>query len=310
VSAWATRRAALAGLAVVGLTGPAHARPPSGLQTMLEAAADAAPGRLLVLVRDLVTGAEAGVRPDETAPMHSAVKLFVAAWAAGEVAAGRLSDSQTVALRRETSPTGSGRIDRALAAAGLVAPTVAEMIEAVLLDSDNAATDGLISLAPSPAAIGRELRLGPAVRIARTQGALYAEPPRTQAEWDAFLADPRDQATPRGFVDALGRLSRGQLAGPVADARVRALMEQAPVGAARLTAGLGPDWRVQGRTGTGMRFEARRTSTNQAALAIHRRTGRTIAIAALLKDAGGGDATRDAAIARVGAAVRNAWPDG
>jgi beta-lactamase class A len=291
-----TRRAAVAGLSLAALAAPARARAPAGLQAGLEAAAAAAPGRLLVLVRDLSTGAEAGVRADERAPMHSAVKLFVAAWAAGEVAAGRLSDARTVTLRRETSPTGPGRVDRALAAAGVLSPTVGEMIEALLLDSDNAATDGLISLAPSPAA--------------RTMRALYAEPPRTRAAWDAFLADPRDQATPRGFVRALDRLARGRLAGPAADARVRALMEQATVGAARLTAGLGPDWRVQGRTGTGVQFEGRRSSTNQAALAIHRRTGRTVAIAVLLKDADWSDATRDAAIAGVGSAVRAAWPNG
>ena len=305
-----TRRAAVAGLSLAALAAPARARAPAGLQAGLEAAAAAAPGRLLVLVRDLSTGAEAGVRADERAPMHSAVKLFVAAWAAGEVAAGRLSDARTVTLRRETSPTGPGRVDRALAAAGVLSPTVGEMIEALLLDSDNAATDGLISLAPSPAAIGQALRLPQSVRIARTMRALYAEPPRTRAAWDAFLADPRDQATPRGFVRALDRLARGRLAGPAADARVRALMEQATVGAARLTAGLGPDWRVQGRTGTGVQFEGRRSSTNQAALAIHRRTGRTVAIAVLLKDADGSDATRDAAIARVGGAVRAAWPNG
>lgn len=306
----ATRRAAVAGLGLAALAAPARARAPAGLQAGLEAAAAAAPGRLLVLVRDLASGAEAGVRADEPAPMHSAVKLFVAAWAAGEVAAGRLSDADTVLLRRETSPSGPGRVDRALAAAGVLSPSVAEMIAAVLLDSDNAATDGLISLAPAPVAIGAALRLPRSVRITRTMRALYAEPPRTQAAWDAFLADPRDQATPRGFVGALDRLARGRLAGAAADARVRALMEQAPVGAARLTAGLGPDWRVQGRTGTGVRLEDRRSSTNHAALAIHRRTGRTLAMAALLKEAGGDDAARDAAIAQAGAAVRAAWPDG
>jgi hypothetical protein len=59
-----------------------------------------------------------------------------------------------------------------------------------------------------------------------------------------------------------------------------------------------------------VQFEGRRSSTNQAALAIHRRTGRTVAIAVLLKDADWSDATRDAAIAGVGSAVRAAWPNG
>lgn len=293
-----------------GAVAPRPSTPPA-LGAGLEAAAAAAPGLLGATVIE-ASGArsQGSVNGEAACPMHSTVKVFVGAWAAREVAAGRLADDRTVTLRKATSPRGVGRIDRALAAAGTLSVTVGQMLEAMMLDSDNAAMDGLLSLSDGPAAVAQALDLPAGVTMARTLLAQYEAAPSTQEAYRAWLADGRDTATPLAYAEALQRLADSRLGGPEADARIRALMARSTLGDRRIPAGLGPDWTFAGRTGTGLGFGGRTTGTNHVGLATHRTSRRIIVIAAFLRDASGELPAREAALAGVGAAVRAAWPEG
>lgn len=293
-----------------GAAAPGSKTPPA-LGAGLEAAAAAAPGLLgAAVIETSGDRAQGAVNGEVACPMHSTVKTLIAAWAANEVARGRLADDRTVTLTPATSPRGVGRIDRALASAGRLSATVGQMLEAMLLDSDNAATDGLLSLSQGPAAVAEALALPGGIRMARTIRDQYGEGLAAAQAYADWLADSRDTATPVAFAQALERLADSRLGGPEGDARVRDLMIRSPLGDRRIPAGLGPGWRFAGRTGTGMSFGGRTTGTNHVGIATHGATGRTVVIAAFLRDATGDLPAREAALARVGAAVRAAWPEG
>jgi beta-lactamase class A len=170
--------------------------------------------------------------------------------------------------------------------------------------------DGLLSLSQGPAEVADALGLPSGVRMARTLREQYAERPTSAAAYEAWLSDLRDTATPIAFAQGLERLADSRLGGAEGDARVRGLMVRSTLGAARIPAGLGGNWTFTGRTGTGLSFADRTTGTNHVGLATHKITGRTLVIAAFLRDATGDLAVREAALARVGAAVRAAWPEG
>jgi beta-lactamase class A len=89
-----------------------------------------------------------------------------------------------------------------------------------------------------------------------------------------------------------------------------AQLEASRLGADRLPAGIGPDWRFIGRTGGGPSFEGRQVGNNHVGIAVHKTSGRRIAIVSFLKDAGGDNAARAASHAAVGAAVAAAWANG
>lgn len=305
-------------VAIIGLTGAlasaAHAYPsfvPSLSRSLLQAG-EAAPGTLCVAIRDLSSGQEVTLRGEEPCPMHSVVKVFIGAFAAREVGAGRWRDDQMLLLHHSTAANGHGRIDLKAARSGSVLVSVADMLEAMLIDSDNISADGLMRLAGGPAAIHAGLGLPDDINMSlslRDQLKPFGVS-KTMATYQAFMADLRDQATPCAFMACLARLANGRLGSPSGDQRVLALMEKAWRGKARVPAGLGRDWQTFGRTGTGQPVGGHTTGVHNVVIARHKTTGRKILIVAFLKDARGGLGSQEAALARVGRAVREAWPQG
>lgn len=307
------RRAALLGLSAIVATG-AQAYPAfvPGLSHALLQAGEAAPGTLCVAIRDLASGQEVTLNGDTMCPMHSVVKIFIGAFAARELAAGRWQDDQKVMLTRAGAPNGHGRLDQKVARAGTLLVSVAEMLEAMLIDSDNISADGLARLAGGTAAIQAALSLPPGINMSlslRDQLKPFGMA-KTRATYNAFMADPRDQATPRAFMAALARLADGRLGSEAGDRRVLDLMRQAWRGKARVPSGLGADWLTFGRTGTGQLVAGRTTGVHNVVIARHKVTRRKIMIVAFLKDARGGLGSQEAALARVGRIVRDTWPQG
>jgi beta-lactamase class A len=307
------RRAAIIGL-TSAIASSAHAYPSfvAPLSRALEAAGEAAPGTLCVAIRDLDTGQEVRLNGDEPCPMHSVVKIFIGAYAAREIDAGRWRDDQQVMLDHATAPNGHGRIDVRAARAGKVLVSVGEMLEAMLIDSDNISADGLMRLAGGPAAIQTGLALPPGIMMSqslRDQLKPFGIS-KTMTTYNAFMADPRDCATPAAFMMGVARLADGRLGSAAGDVRVLQLMAKAWRGKARVPAGLGRDWLTFGRTGTGQPVGGRTTGVHNVVIARHKVTGRKVAIVAFLKDARGGLGSQEAALARVGRAVHEAWPQG
>lgn len=307
------RRAAILGLSSLLVT-PAGAYPAfvSPLSQALFRAGETAPGKLCVAVRDLQTGQEVTLNGDELCPMHSVVKIFIGAYAAREVAAGRWRDDQMVELTRAGAPNGHGRIDVRLARAGRLDVSIADMLEAMLVDSDNISADGLLRLAGGPAAVHAGLDLPASVNMSQNLRDQF-KPfglAKTRATFEAFMNDPRDQATPRGFMQGLARLASGRLGGIESDQRVLGLMHKAWRGAARVPQGLGRDWLIFGRTGSGQIVGGTITAINSVVIARHKVTGRKVLIVAFLKNARGGLARQEASLAQVGRAVAEAFVAG
>jgi beta-lactamase class A len=309
------RRNAVLGLATsFAVTTTAHANAtfvPALSQALLGASA-AAPGTLCVAIRDLTSGQEVTLKGDEPCPMHSVVKILIGAYAARELDAGRWQGDQQVMLTHSTAANGHGRIDQRAARAGTLLVSVSDMLDAMLIDSDNISADGLMRLAGGPGAIHQSLKLPDGINMSqslRDQLKPFGVS-KTMTTYRAFLADPRDQATPRAFMMALARLADGRLGSATGDRRVLALMERAWRGKARVPAGLGRDWQTFGRTGTGQSVGGRTTGVHNVVIARHKVTGRKVLIVAFLKDARGGLGVQEAALARVGRAVRDTWPMG
>jgi beta-lactamase class A len=310
------RRAALIGLSACAFSGQAGAQAVPDfvpvLSRALVQAGQAAPGRLCVAVRDLTSGQEVRLNGDEACPMHSVVKIFIGAYAARELALGHWQNDQMVMLSHSTAANGHGRIDVKATRAGSLLVSVADMLEAMLVDSDNISADGLMRLAGGPAAIHAALNLPAGITMSqslRDQLKPFGVS-KTMTTYHAFMADPRDCATPAAFMMGLARLANGRLGSAAGDVRVLELMRKAWRGTARVPAGLGRDWLTFGRTGTGQPVGGRTTGVHNVVLARHKETGRTVAIVAFLKDARGGLGGQEAALARVGRVVRETWPRG
>ena len=285
----------------------------NALLPALEGIASHTKGELGVAVIDLAGGASCAVRGDEAFPLHSMVKLIVAALVAQRIGAGLFTLQMPVTLSQATRPGGVGPIDVALREQGDQTVSVEQLLDAIMLFSDNAACDGLMALAGGPAAIDADLRNWSAngIRVDRTMRELYAPFNRAKSETEAkqhyaaLLADPRDRATPSGYAEFARRLASGSLLDTEATAIVMSRWTRSTLTPNRITAGLGPAWTVASRSGTGPNVGGRVSATNHAVLATSP-AGRPVIVAAFLGNAPGSDASRAAVLAEVGRAVAEA----
>jgi beta-lactamase class A len=226
-------------------------------------AAHAAPGVLGFGLMNLESG-EFWVRfGDRAFPMMSVFKLPLGAAVLSEVDAGRLSLAETLTLTaKDLSPPLSPIAD---AWPGRVAYTVGELFTAALKESDNTAADVLMKRIGGPGAVSgwlqsrkieevrvdhyeRELQsraLGmasfrPAWKGSAAFGAAVATvpPARRHAATLAYMADPRDSATPRGMLGFLRKLDEGELISAASTRRLLATLKQTPRGADRIVVGL------------------------------------------------------------------------
>jgi beta-lactamase class A len=282
----------------------------NALSVALQGVAARASGGLGVAVVDMTGGGSCAVRGDEPFLLHSSVKLMVAASVADRISRGTVTLQTPVTLRRAMRPGGVGPVDVALRDAGDQTVSVQRLLEAIMLYSDNAACDGLMTLAGGPAAIQEDLHRWSVagIRVDRTMRELYApfntatSDAESQRHYDALLADPRDRATPDGYANFARRLVAGVILDATGTAIVMQAWQRSALTPNRITAGLGAGWTVASRSGTGPTVNGRTTATNHAVLATSP-AGRPVIVAAFLRDAPGNDAERAAVLAEVGKAV-------
>jgi beta-lactamase class A len=234
-----------------------------------------APGVLGVGLMNLESGEAwtlSGARP---MPMQSVFKAPLAAAVLAEVDAGRLSLAERFTLKpMDLSPWSP------IAAAwpGRADYTAGELLAAAVDQSDNTAADVLMARIGGPGVVTawlvgahvdevsidryeREIQteiLGLApFRPAWKDPAVFQQaretvPAAHQSQaMAAYLADPRDTATPRGALSFLAALHDGQLISPGSRRLLLQLMASAPSGAARIKAGLPKGSSLAHKTGTG-----------------------------------------------------------
>ena len=274
LSATLGRRDLLVAGAALGLAGCGQGQPLTGSRTprldmkrldseIAVLAARAAPGALGFGLMNLESG-EFWVRlGDRTFPMQSVFKLPLGAAALSEVDAGRLSLAETLTLTADKlSPSWSPIAD---AWPGRTTYTAGELLVAAVSDSDNTAADLLMKRIGGPGAVtawlqGKDIQ---EVRVDRYEREVQPDvygmasfrpawkgsaafdaaratvpPDKRRAAMRAYMADPRDSATPRGMLGFLRRLDNGDLLPSASARRLLTIMRNSPRGADRLKAGL------------------------------------------------------------------------
>jgi beta-lactamase class A len=256
--------------------------------------------------------------------MQSVFKLPLGAAALAEVDAGRLALSEVLTVTDETlSPFWS---PIAQAYPGRTAYTVEEMLTAAVRDSDNTAADMLMKRIGGPGAVTawlnaqrimeirvdryeRELQMDrlsmASFRAAwKAPDAMQAAintvaPDKRRTATLAYLADPRDTATPRSMLNFLGKLDAGQLVSPASTRRLLALLFQTPRGNDRIKAGLPKDTRYAHKPGSSGADLGLTAAFNDVGIFVLK-DKRSYACAAFLSGSTAGDEAQAALFADLG----------
>lgn len=231
-------------------------------------------GEIGVALRLLSTGESLAIRGDERFPMASTFKIAIAGAALTQVDQGALTLEQMLAITPQ-HVADTGPIAVALTQAG-ISLSLANLLETMLRESNNTATDRVLAAVGGPAAVTTWLRaLGiHEMRVDRTVTqilnqyfefpagtAAHAEYLRryptdsARAEIDgkpnaAFDADPADTTTPRAMVDLLTSLFAGNVLSMSSQRFLRDVMTACITGADRLKGLLPAGTAVAHKTGT------------------------------------------------------------
>ena len=242
-------------------------------------------GRLGVGVLDTATGRIDGHRLDERFPMCSTFKWLAAALALRRVDNGEERLDRRVRFGREALLSNSS-ISETHLADGM---TIAELCEAAITVSDNAAANLLLDSFGGPAAI---------TRFARTLGDTMTRLDRNEPALNESRAgDPRDTTTPRAMSVALNAALLGKGLSPSGRHQLMEWMAATTTGDDRLRAGVPRAWKVGDKTGTGAHG-----STNDVAVLLPPNRAPLI-VAAYLTQTTAPLSDRNKALAEVGRAV-------
>ncbi len=304
------------------------------LERRLAAIAKSAPGLCLISVRHLESGRTARVHTDHRAPMASVYKVPIALAVLHEIEVGRLAfDTPVTLLPGEMNPGGS-RIAESHPEGGATL-TAHELLNAMLVESDNTACDALLRVigGPRTVQIRLDFQRAAGINVSRTEmemgndwfGLETQEPESTWTrakltEWRqalppetrrraarAYLRGLRDFAFPTALEDLLVRTWRRRVLTPVMTDTLFAMMTRATTGTARLRAGFPPQCVLAHKSGTGGTYEGRTSCVNDIGIVRLPGSGGTVAIVVMLRDARGEVAEAERVIARVAATVFDAW---
>jgi len=289
-------------------------------------------GRLGLGLRLLPSGDSWYLEMETPFPMQSVVKLPAAVAILREVDAGRMSLKEKVVIRRSDLSVAWSPLRDAFTGEE-AAYTVEDLLRRAVASSDNTAFDVLLDRMKGAEAVGGALRaLGiEGIRVDRSERRLqsdyfglgawtpsWAEPKAFEAArralpaserrkaLEAYLADPRDTATPSGAVELLDRLQRGALLSSSSTAFLLETMAGTTTGPDRLKAGLPEGSLLAHKTGTAADSEGINGATNDIGIATLP-GGTRLALAVFVKGSNAPAKDRAAAIAAFArAAVRAA----
>jgi beta-lactamase class A len=225
----------------------------------------------------LETGSKVDIQGDRRFPMASVYKLPIAVELLAQVALGKVTLDKAVWIA-ESDVRACCTISRHHPHGG-VSMTVGELLELMIVESDNTSADVLLKLVGGPPAVQRRLRsLGYAdtIRVDRYEGDINfemtgVENPPPQGEWtlelqhrliseispealrDArarYLQDPRDSAMPNEMARFLAELYAGLLLPRTLTAQLVDMMSRSKTGPQRLKALLPAETVVAHKTGT------------------------------------------------------------
>ncbi len=213
----------VAGLAASLLSTPAMATSSDlvGLESELRSLVGVRSGEYGVAALDLRDGSRVEVNGDMPFAMASTVKLAIAAVFLSEVDAGRRRLDDVIAGR-----------------------PASQVMQAMIVRSDNRAADQLLAAVGGPAMVQQWLLSHnlTGIRVDRTIAQLLRE--------RGHLADVKDVATPIAMVALLGRLADTAVLTPQSSGFLFDLMRRCATGTRRIRALLPPGTTVENKTGT------------------------------------------------------------
>ena len=324
---------ALAFLLLASGATPAASR--EALEARFAAIAASAGGTVGISALHLESGKGASLHGHERFPMASVFKLPVAVEVLVRLDRGTLQTDQKIAIGPADLVPGGGRTIAQRAPAGGIALSIGDLLEAMLVESDNTAVDLLLPLVGGPSAVtaGLEETGLDDIRVDRGEAellfdsygvsphpphaqrtldgirrALEAVPaPERRAAFERVLADPRDTATPDALVQLLRQIWEGRRLQPGSREKLLALMERTTPGEKRLRGDLPPGTPVAHRTGTGVSNGGSNICTNDIGIVTLPHGRGHLAIAVLIKGSDRPAEAREKAIARIARAAWDYW---
>jgi beta-lactamase class A len=260
------------------LSGPLEAEGPdlSSLASTLNRIVTKARGEVGVGLVHVETGARLSVNGDRRFPMASVYKLPIAVELLAQVARGKLRLDQPVFIAA-SDIRACCTLSRRHPLGG-VTLTAGDLLELMIVESDNTAADAVLKLVGGPPMVQRRLRsLGfPAISVDRYEGDINfemtgVENPPPQEQWTLelqrrlifevnardlseararYVKDPRDSATPDDMARFLAALHAGALLPRSFTTMLLDLMLRCTTGPARIKGLLPPDTPVAHKTGT------------------------------------------------------------
>jgi beta-lactamase class A len=234
-------------------------------------------GRLGVGIVHLESGRELYFNRAEPFPMASTYKVPIAVQLLSLVDAGRLRLDSMIALRPSDLHPGSGTITNLLDDPG-VSLSLRNLLELMLLISDNSATDVVLRTAGAGSAVNARLRsLGvsgisvdrPTVRLIADAIGITSLPPESELTIQRFgelaravpdstqktaaaqfYRDRRDTSTPEGMTRLLAKIWRGEALSRANTDLLLDIMRRCETGQQRIKGLLPPDVVVMHKTGT------------------------------------------------------------
>jgi beta-lactamase class A len=209
-------------------------------------------------------------------PMASTFKVPIAVQLLSKVDRGEIRLDQMVTIQPSDLHPGSGTLSNLFKQPG-VSLSVRNLMELMLLISDNSATDIVLRLAGGPEAVTSKMRdLGiTGINVNRSTARLISEwigadlppekdwtpelfsklyhavPPATRASAEAkFNADPRDTAQPSAMADLLLKIYAKKLHKPETAELLLDIMRRCQTGDARIKGMLPPDIELAHKTGS------------------------------------------------------------
>ena len=308
---------ALAVFAAAGF-GPADGQTTEGqsVAAAIERVASPLAGRIGFAAQEIGGKEVIAFNGDETFVMASTYKVAIAAAVLDRVDKKELSLDQLVDITPDMMMIGDAALSDTFVHPGLQL-SIANLIEVMITESDNTATDILMGLAGGPAAVTKYLRrLGITdFRVDRTTGEIIGEfyglpgPATMKVATEAFKtrpelativgdrnldfeADPRDHATPLAMLQLLLAIDSGTAISPKSRDFLLGVMSRTRTGAGRLKGLLPRGTPVANKTGTigGVANDVGYITLPD---------GRRFAIAVFTKSSETSEADRDRAIAEV-----------
>lgn len=269
------------------------------------------------------SGRRVTLRNTDTFPMASTVKVPLAVQLLTKVDNGELRLDQMIEIHEADLHPGSGTLTDLFNKGGL-ALSIRNLMELMLLISDNSATDVLLRLAGGGDAVTARMKalgingiqvsrptlglISDAIGVPDAQGGPHtidgyttrskAVTPEERASARArFEADPRDTSTPDGMAALLVKLYKGELLKPASTTLLLDIMDRCRTGNARLKGLLPADIKVAHKTGSILG-----TANDVGILTLPDNAGH-VAIAVFVKNSTKSEADKDRGIAEIARSV-------